>query len=59
MTAGQYENSYEPLMLLREQNLNVLANWENWDLTWGGDSGNIHVYGMRPNGRVPRKTAKL
>jgi hypothetical protein len=40
-------------MLFREQNLNVLANWENWDLTWRGNSGNIHVYGKRPNGRVP------
>jgi hypothetical protein len=40
-------------MLLREQNLNVLANWENWDLTWRGNRGNIHVYGKRPSGRVP------
>jgi hypothetical protein len=58
MTAGQYENSYEPLMLLREQNLNVLANWENWDLTRRGDSGNILVYGKRPIGSLPCGTAK-
>lgn len=54
----QYENSYEALMFLREQNLNVLANWENWDLTRRGESGNILVYGKRPTGSLPCGTAK-
>ena len=54
----QYENSYEALMFLREQNLNVLANWENWDLTRRVESGNILVYGKRPTGSLPCGTAK-